>query len=212
MSGAFRSSDRQDVSNDTSVPHLPGFAILDLLWPKGDSVCLLHQQNECVARGAMTMKLKIVAIFSMGTIFATGLGIVAGSAARADDVATAIYSGVSQLRQACGMLGDDPRLTLAAQRHADDMARNGVGGGHIGSDGSSPRVRIADAGYTRPGYTGEIIYWGTGTLANPRAALDWWMASPPHQATILNCAFTAVGFATAWDGNKMIAVGDFAGP
>ncbi len=157
------------------------------------------------------MKAKIVAIFSMGTIFATALGIVAASAARADDVAAAIYSGVSQLRQACGMLCGDPRLAVAAQRHADDMARNGVGGGHIGSDGSSPRVRIADTGYTGTRYTGEIIYWGTGSLANPSAALDWWMASPPHRATILNCAFTAVGFATAWDGNKMIDVGDFAG-
>ena len=158
------------------------------------------------------MKLKIVAIFSMGTIFATALGIVAGSVARADNLAAAVYSGVNEIRQACGMLGDDPRLTEAGQRHADDMARNGVGGGHIGSDGSSPQARIADAGYTGTRYTGEIIYWGTGSLANPSAPLDWWMGSPPHRATILNCAFTAVGFATAWDGNKMIAVGDFAGP
>ena len=92
------------------------------------------------------------------------------------------------------------------------MAINGVGGGHLGSDGSSPQARIADAGYARAGYTGEIIYWGTGSLANSSAALDWWMASPAHRAVILNCAFTAAGFAVAWNGREMITVGDFAGP
>ena len=91
------------------------------------------------------------------------------------------------------------------------MLMSGVGG-HIGSDGSSPQARIADAGYTRTGYTGEIVYWGTGSAATPSAALDLWMESPAHRAIILNCAFTAGGFAIASDGNKMTAVGDFAGP
>jgi uncharacterized protein YkwD len=159
----------------------------------------------------MTMKVKILAVFSICTAFTTALGTVADFAARADDSGTAVYSGVNRLRQTCGVIGDDPRLTAAAQRHADDMLKNGVGG-HIGSDGSSPQARIADAGYTRSGYTGEIVYWGTGSAATPSAALDLWMGSPPHRAIILNCAFTAGGFATAWDGNKMTAVGDFAGP
>ena len=30
------------------------------------------------------------------------------------------------------------------------------------------------------------------------------MKSPSHRAIILNCAFTAGGFATAWDGNKIL--------
>ena len=157
----------------------------------------------------MAVNMKIIAVFS---VCATGLGAVAGSAARADDLTTAIYNGVNQLRQTCGVLRDDPRLTAAAQRQADDMANIGVGGGHIGSDGSSPLTRIADAGSTRPGYTGEIIYWGTGSRATPGAALDWWMQSPVHQAVLLDCAFTAAGFAIAWAGNKMIVVGDFAAP
>jgi Cysteine-rich secretory protein family len=159
----------------------------------------------------MTRKVKIVGAFSICTVFTTSLGTVAGFAARADDLGTAMYSGVSRLRQTCGVIGDDPRLTLAAQRHADDMLKNGVGG-HIGSDGSSPRARITDAGYVTTSYTGEIVYWGTGSAATPSIALDSWMGSPAHRAIILNCAFTAAGFATASDGNKMTAVGDFAGP
>ncbi len=156
----------------------------------------------------MTGKVTIVAFFSSCAVLSTMLGTAGGSAAGPDD-ATAIYSGVNRLRQTCG-IGEDPRLTSAAQRHANDMLTNGVNG-HIGSDGSSPQARIADAGY-RTGYTGEIVYWGTGSAATPGAALDAWMGSPPHRAIILNCALTTVGFATAWNGDKMTAVGDFAGP
>jgi uncharacterized protein YkwD len=157
------------------------------------------------------MNVKVVGIFAICIVFITDLDTVADFAARADDLGTAVYSGVNRLRQTCGVISDDPGLTAAAQRHANDMLKNGVDG-HIGSDGSSPPARIADAGYTRTGYTGEIVYWGTGSAANPSAALDLWMESPPHRAIILNCAFTAGGFATAWEGNKMTAVGDFAGP
>jgi uncharacterized protein YkwD len=92
------------------------------------------------------MKVKIVAVFPICTVFITALGTVAGFAARADDLGTAVYSGVNRLRQTCGVIGDDPRLTVAARRHANDMLKNGLDG-HIGSDGSSPQARITDAGY-----------------------------------------------------------------
>ena len=85
------------------------------------------------------MKVKIVAVSLISTVFITALGTVAGFAARADDLGTAVYSGVNRLRQTCGVIGDDPRLTAAAQRHANDMLKNGLDG-HVGSDGSSPQV------------------------------------------------------------------------
>ena len=159
----------------------------------------------------MANKAKIVAVFGVCPVVMTALCATTDAAARADDSGTAVYSGVSRVRQTCGVINDDPRLTVAAQRHANDMLRSGVSG-HVGSDGSSPAARIADAGYTRAGYTGEVVYWGTGSAATPSVAVDRWMDSPPHRAIILNCAFTAAGFATASDGNKMTAVGDFAGP
>lgn len=155
----------------------------------------------------MTRKVRFLAVLSICTAFMTFSG-AAGPVAHADDAGTAVYSGINQLRQGCGPISDDPLLTEAAQRHADDMLRNGVSG-HIGSDGSSPQARIAQAGY-RSRSTGEIVFWGTGSAANPREALDMWMQSPPHRAIILNCAFNAGGFATARDGNKMTVVGDFA--
>ncbi|ORA20194.1 secretion protein [Mycobacterium arosiense ATCC BAA-1401 = DSM 45069] len=119
-----------------------------------------------------------------------------------------MYSGINQLRSGCGPVSDDPRLTEAAQRHADDMLRNGVSG-HIGSDGSSPQARIMAAGY-RSRYSGEIVFWATGSAATPKEALEMWMQSPPHRDIIINCAYNAGGFATARDDNKVIVVGDFA--
>jgi uncharacterized protein YkwD len=159
----------------------------------------------------MRINGKVTPIVSICAVFISPLGNVGGFAASADDLGIAIYNGVNQLRQTCGVIRDDPRLTAAAQRHADDMVVNGLDGGHIGSDGSSPHARIVDAGY-RAGYTSEIIYWGTGSRATPSAALDLWMESPVHRAVILDCALNAVGIATAWRGNMMIAVGDFASP
>ncbi len=157
----------------------------------------------------MTKNAELVAVsFCCGVLIAATAND-AEFVAHADDSVAVLYSGVNGLRQPCGPLTDDPRLRVAAQRHADDMLRTGLSG-HIGSDGSSPRTRIADAGYSRAPATGEIVYWGTGSAANPTQALDSWMHSPPHQAIIVNCAFTAAGFATAWDGNKMTVVGDFA--
>lgn len=156
----------------------------------------------------MANKVGIIAVIAIGTAFIAAPETVSKFLARADDSATVLSSGINRLRQGCAAISDDPRLAEAAKRHADDMLRSGVHG-HIGSDGSSPQVRITDAGY-RSRYSGEIVFWGTGSAANPDKALDMWMQSPPHRAIILNCAYNAGGFATAWDGDKMTAVGDFA--
>jgi uncharacterized protein YkwD len=140
----------------------------------------------------------------------TLFGTVAVPPAHADDSGAALFNGINQLRP-CAPLSADPRLTAAAQRHAEDMLDHGVDG-HTGSDGSSPQARVRDAGYTQIERSGEIVFWGTGALATPATALDMWMQSPGHHDIIVNCAFTAGGFATASDGNKMTAVVDFATP
>jgi len=155
-------------------------------------------------------KVGIIVLAAIGAVFVTAPGTVGDFAARADGSVSALYSGVDRIRAGCAPIDEDPRLTQAAQRHADDMLANGVNG-HIGSDGSSPQLRITETGY-RTRLSGEIVYWGTGSAANPSQALDLWMQSPPHRAIITNCAYTAAGFATASGGNKMTIVGDFAAP
>lgn len=168
------------------------------------------------------MATKPVGVLAVCAATITLSGTAGVTPALADDLSTAVYNGVNHERlttsasgdlstTACAPIDVDPRLTAAAQRHANDMLTNGVDG-HTGSDGSSPEARIGDAGYTQIGRSSEIVYWGTGALATPAAALDLWMKSLGHRAVILNCAFTAGGFATASDGNKMTAVVDFAAP
>lgn len=157
------------------------------------------------------MKNTLVDIFAICAVLTTALALTAGSTAQAEDMATGLHTGVNQLRQPCGAIGEDARLTSAAQRHAHDMLAN-ASYSHTGSDGSSPRARITEAGFGGSGSIGEIVYWGTGSASTPSAALAYWMNSPGHRAMILNCAFTAGGFATAWDGHTMTAVVDFAGP
>ena len=70
------------------------------------------------------MKVKIVAVFSICTVFITALGTVAGFAARADDLGTAVYNGVNRLRQTCGVIGRRPAFdsssAAARQRHAEE--------------------------------------------------------------------------------------------
>ncbi len=87
-----------------------------------------------------------------------------------------MYNGVNRLRQTCGVIGDDPGFdSSSAATHANDMLNNGVGV-HIGSDGSSPQARIADAGYTRIDYTGEIVYpgyWIPLLLRAQRSTCGW---------------------------------------
>lgn len=122
-------------------------AILGHAWPKVDSIALLSTARHAV-RGHMTKKVELVASFSLCCVVIATAGTVSEFVARADDSVAVLYGGVSGLRQPCGPLTDDPRLRVAAQRHADDMLRTGLSG-HIGSDGSSPRTRIAEAGYNR---------------------------------------------------------------
>ena len=156
-------------------------------------------------------KAKVVGVLALCTVLTTALGTTAGFRAQADGRAAGIHVGVNQQRQSCGAIGEDPRLTSAAQRHAEDMLHNRAYS-HIGTDGSSPRARMAESGYGALGSTGEIVYWATGSAATAESAIAFWMQSPGHRAIILNCGFTSGGFATAWDGHTMTAVGDFAGP
>jgi uncharacterized protein YkwD len=84
-----------------------------------------------------------------------------------------------------------PKLTRAAQRQADDMAKRGKMS-HEGSDGSSPSERITDAGY-RYRRVGENVAFGR---LSPGAVMAGWMDSPPHRRNILG-SYSQIGAACA---------------
>jgi uncharacterized protein YkwD len=106
----------------------------------------------------------------------------------------------------CGPLSLNSKLTLAAQRHTDDMvARHFFS--HTNPDGVDFSTRISRAGYTWS-TAGENIAAGQPT---PAAVMDAWMHSPGHRANILNCAFKDIGVGVNLSGTPTWTQ-DFAAP
>src|SRR5262249_13003380 len=117
-------------------------------------------------------------------------GTVAASGGQGTPYAAQVVALVNTQRgqNGCGPLTGDSRLTLAAQRHTDDMvARHFFD--HTNPDGVDPGARITAAGYRWSAY-GENIAHGQQT---PAEVMDSWMHSPGHRANILNCAFRQIG-------------------
>ena len=90
----------------------------------------------------------------------------------------------------------NPRLTRAAQIHAEQMARAGQLA-HVLPDAAYPRAedRLAAADYRWQTY-GENVALGQSSAA---AALDSWMHSRGHRKNILNPDFTELGAGYAID-------------
>jgi uncharacterized protein YkwD len=89
-------------------------------------------------------------------------------------------------------LKPSPLLDRAAAMHAEDMARHGYLE-HQGRDGSSPADRVTRAGY-RWRSVGENIASGQTT---PEQAVQEWIRSPDHCATLMSPDFTEMGLAYA---------------
>ena len=93
-------------------------------------------------------------------------------------------------------------LTAAAQRHADDLAAHEIWS-HTGSDGSTPRQRIAEAGYAAWTWNGgELIagenFWtGYGTIED---AMTFFLEDPPHRDNLLSATYREIGIGVATDG------------
>jgi uncharacterized protein YkwD len=89
---------------------------------------------------------------------------------------------------------DNGKLTLASQRHANDMSRRNYfeHGDFVG--------RIKKARYLKGarGYTiGENIAWGSYDYGTPAGIVDAWMHSSGHRANILNGRFHDIGLGVA---------------
>jgi uncharacterized protein YkwD len=107
-----------------------------------------------------------------------------------------VFLRVNQVRQSAGLrpLARNRALELAAQRHAEDMARNNFMS-HRGSNGSSPAARIRAAGY-------PWITWAENVAVGyptPAAVMNAWLNSPGHRRNILspNMQEIGIGFAQA---------------
>jgi uncharacterized protein YkwD len=143
------------------------------------------------------------------TVFGPTLAAVPAQADGGDQ-GGAVLGEINANRAAngCAPVAANPQLTAAAARHANDLLASGVEG-HTGSDGSSLVQRVTDAGYAPYAALGEVVYWGTGSLGTPAAAVTSWMNSPGHRAIITDCGMSEAGFSAVSNGEKMTAAGDF---
>jgi uncharacterized protein YkwD len=104
------------------------------------------------------------------------------------------------------------RLSRAARRHSEDMARHRYFD-HNSRNGSSFVDRIRRTGYlngARRWKVAENIAWGTNWLASPRAIMKAWMNSPGHRANILEGGYREIGIGVATgSGRRAIYTTDF---
>ncbi|MGQ9709137.1 MAG: CAP domain-containing protein [Anaerolineae bacterium] len=130
-----------------------------------------------------------------------GLVLVVGRAgAQGENPALQFYALVSQARLDNGLppYGWSDLLAAAAQRHASDLAAHRLAS-HTGSDGSTPRQRIAEAGYAAWGngaVVGENFWTGHGSVQD---ALDWFMGDLIHRENILSSRYREIGIGVATD-------------
>ncbi len=124
----------------------------------------------------------------------------AAEPARAQNAAGELLALINNARQAQGLYPYvmNSRLTLAAQRHSDDMAATGLVR-HTGSDGSSETQRILEAGYDVYQFgplVGENIYSGGG---DAQAPFSGWMDVPSARNNLLHEQYREIGIGLASD-------------
>ncbi|GAA3341466.1 hypothetical protein GCM10020358_32910 [Amorphoplanes nipponensis] len=111
-------------------------------------------------------------------------------------------------RGGCDDVTVDRRLIVAANGHADEMARRGYFA-HEDSRGGRAGDRVTDAGYQWSRY-GENIARGQDSVAE---VVDGWMRSPEHRENIMDCGLREVGVGLAFSADRTpYWVQDFATP
>ncbi|MCX7838898.1 MAG: CAP domain-containing protein, partial [Anaerolineae bacterium] len=130
------------------------------------------------------------------------------------DAVTDLATRLNRERIARGLapLALNPKLTAAAQGHADDIARN-RNFGHIGSDGSTATERIARAGYGKYSW-GYRVGENWAHFRNVADAVAMWMDSAPHRNNILHPVLRemGIGIATVPSGHTIYVVNFGAQP
>jgi uncharacterized protein YkwD len=90
-------------------------------------------------------------------------------------------------------------LAIAAKLHVLDMWHNRYFA-HLSRRGATPLTRIRRAGYFGPGQfgvVGEVLAWGDGRYATPRATVVGFMRSAAHRRVLLEPAFREIGVGVA---------------
>ncbi|MGV9797359.1 CAP domain-containing protein [Mycobacterium sp. NPDC003449] len=92
----------------------------------------------------------------------------------------------------------NPQLRLAAQWQAVDVLNNTDLNGDIGSDGSTPSVRAANAGYR--GRVSETVAVNPALAMSGMELINRWFGDPEALAVMRDCSMTQIG---VWSENRL---------
>jgi uncharacterized protein YkwD len=92
----------------------------------------------------------------------------------------------------------NPQLQLAAQWYTNDVLNNRALDGDIGTDGSTPQMRAAAAGYR--GVVAETVAINPALAINGIDIMNQWYYRPDYMAIMSNCANTQIG---VWSENSL---------
>jgi uncharacterized protein YkwD len=93
------------------------------------------------------------------------------------------------------------KLAEAAQRHANDIACHKLYV-HTGTDGSTPRSRVADTGYVAKSVSENVN--GNYPPLDGQGAVNWWIndkTDPTHSRNLLSTTFKEIGIGYAFFDN-----------
>ena len=157
---------------------------------------LAIRRRAAACPAALTILLALGAAPAPAASRCHGATAAPGSLSRAGRQA-AVICEINRIRRRHGLaaVSADARLTRMAGRYARAMVSRGFFS-HVGPGGTTLTDRLRAAGY-RGRAAGEVLAWGQGRYATPRAAVRSWMRSPPHRRVLLGRGYRDVGVGVA---------------
>jgi uncharacterized protein YkwD len=147
----------------------------------------------------------LIVVFAAWTVVPT-VAVLRGPAARAQAGTAALLLALvneTRLDEGLDPYGQSRLLAKAAQRHADDIAENGLANLddlHQGSDGSDEQERVRESGYAAWNendgqlVVAENVWLGRGS---PEDALASFLEDEDHRDHLLSDAYREIGIGVA---------------
>jgi len=154
--------------------------------------------NDSPARRATRFAKHLV-----GALTLPMFSMAVAPAAHADNTRlnNSVVSNVYTVQQRAGCTTDlhvNPQLRLAAQWHTDDVLNNRSLDADIGSDGTTPQDRAANAGFR--GRVAETVAINPALAISGIELINQWYYNPAILAIMQDCAFTEIG---VWSENSL---------
>jgi uncharacterized protein YkwD len=151
----------------------------------------------------MSATIRSAAAVAPAALLAVSLAVIAAVPAHADNkrLNNGVVSNVYTVQRQAGCTGTlkvNPQLQLAAQWHTDDVLADRSLDGDLGSDGTGPQQRAANAGY--PGPVAETVAINPALAISGVELINQWFDNPDYLAIMRDCRYTQIG---VWSENSL---------